>query len=108
MPPFHSSIAVLSCVGHVTSTHLETNCDTDVFGTNRRLIMSIDSPEFGLVGFVAVRAVLTMNCVHQSHPTQVGATMVGSVVMTVVTGQSVAKGEEVIHGIACCSVKTIN
>ena len=49
----------------------------NVFTSNKRIVVLIDSPAFGLVAFVAV-----------------GATLVGSIVMSVAEGQSVTKGDE--------------
>jgi len=49
----------------------------DVFSSNRRLITTLQTAQFGLVGFIAV-----------------GATCVGSINMTVSPGQEVKKGDE--------------
>ena len=53
------------------------NTECDVFTENRRSVALIDSEEFGKVAFVAV-----------------GATLVGSIVLTAQPGSTVRKGDE--------------
>ena len=49
----------------------------NVFTSNKRVVVLLDTPAFGLVAFVAI-----------------GATLVGSIVFTVKEGSSVQKGDE--------------
>ncbi|BDA47835.1 phosphatidylserine decarboxylase proenzyme 2 [Coccomyxa sp. Obi] len=49
----------------------------DVFGENKRLVVEIDSPDFGIVAYVIIAAV-----------------QVGSITMTTKEGQTVSKGQE--------------
>mmetsp|Transcript_5655 Transcript_5655/g.6951 ORF Transcript_5655/g.6951 Transcript_5655/m.6951 type:complete len:117 (+) Transcript_5655:1335-1685(+) len=62
---------------YFTVNPIAINQKIDVYGKNKRLVTSIETKEFGKVLFVAV-----------------GATMVGSINMTVQPKQSVKKGDE--------------
>lgn len=58
---------------------MAVNTSVDVYTENKRVVCPIESPEFGLVTFVAI-----------------GATMVGSICFTTEPGQTLNKGDE--HG----------
>lgn len=64
---------------YYTVNPVAINTSVDVYTENKRVVCPIESPEFGLVTFVAI-----------------GATMVGSIHFTTSAGQTVVKGDE--HG----------
>jgi phosphatidylserine decarboxylase len=62
---------------YYTVNPVAVNESIDVYSNNKRIVTTIDSPEFGQVVFVAI-----------------GATMVGSICLTATPGQQVQKGDE--------------
>jgi phosphatidylserine decarboxylase len=64
---------------YFTVNPVAVNTSIDVYTENKRVVCPVDSPEFGLVTFVAI-----------------GATMVGSICFTTSPGQTIVKGDE--HG----------
>ena len=63
---------------YFTVNPVAINSTVDVYSTNHRLVTLIDNPRFGKVAFIAV-----------------GATLVGSIQMTIKPGDKLKKGDEV-------------
>lgn len=79
---FHFPVSgtLLSCTpipGHLYTVNPIAVNATDIFTVNKRVVCLIDSPQFGHVAFVCI-----------------GATMVGSIVITAPTGEFFNKGDE--------------
>jgi phosphatidylserine decarboxylase len=81
---YHSPVSgtiksITDIPGHLLTVNpIAINCKyADVFTVNKRSVMVLDTPQFGIVSFVAV-----------------GATLVGSIVWTAKVGDTVSRGDE--------------